>query len=178
MPRKPMVSKPDTSDSEITATPNPNRPNTADEPAQAEPQAVGSRQPRATSREATGRRERIPLGTPRAKLGAKPIEGHHQRWINDTGTRLMDAQNAGYEFVTDDKGRKISRPVGTQESGKPMTAHLMKIKNEFYEEDQAVKQSDLDKIDDSIKRGGVKGADQQDAHGFYVPNEGITITRG
>lgn len=177
MPRKPMVSKPEASN-EITAAPNPNRPNTADDPVNAEPQAEGSRQPRPVSREATGRRERTPLGAPRPKMGAKPIPGHQQRWVNDDGTRLMDAQNAGYEYVTDERGRKISRPVGSGENGKPMTAHLMKIPDEFYEEDQAAKQAELDKIDNSIKRGGIKGADQQDANGFYVPNEGINITRG
>jgi hypothetical protein len=48
----------------------------------------------------------------------------------------------------------------------------MKIKREFYEEDQAALQSRNDRIDEAI-RGGKLTGDGQNTEGFYKPKEGI-----
>ena len=98
---------------------------------------------------------------------------------NDVGGRIHDAGRAGYEFVEeDDDGRsvKVSRRVGTNEDGSAMIAYLMEIRQEFYDEDQAVKQSRLDEIDAQITRKDVPmKSDAEDADKFYS-GAGSSIT--
>lgn len=129
------------------------------------------------------RNKRIPFGIPRSKLSIdKPIEGYHLHWVNDEGGRLVQAQQGDYTFVAPDEvgfvedieeGR-VSRLVGTQEDGSPMYAYLMKIPQEYYEEDQAHLQSQLDEIDNRIKGGQI---DRQAGDNRYVPEGGIKINR-
>ncbi|MGB1214604.1 MAG: hypothetical protein ACPG4X_14665 [Pikeienuella sp.] len=137
------------------------------------------RGPRENKRQETGRRQRVPMGTPQAKLSATVEEGYVGRWINDQGGRIIKAREAGYEFAEDqtangeDKRRKAQ--VGTLPDGSPMFAYLMKIRREFYDEDQAFKQKVNDEVDATIKEGVPQGAEEQDRAGFYVPDEGITM---
>ncbi|MCF4166341.1 hypothetical protein L2U69_11855 [Zavarzinia compransoris] len=123
------------------------------------------------------RRERIPLGAPRSKLGADQRGGFVRRWVNDTSGRLEQAQAAGYSFVGEanaistDTGSRQSQVVGTREDGTPMRAYLMETPREFYEEDQALKQREVDKVDEAIKGGSVAGSPGVD--GRYIPSQGI-----
>ena len=133
-----------------------------------------------------GRKERIPFGGTRLKLSVPPREGKVMRWVNDVGGRCQLAENGGYEFVTDDGLKigdtnvgsgnqsldsRVSRIVGTQADGSPLTAFLMEIDEELYKEDQDEKQRKLDLIDDQIKHGNIEGIVGRD--GRYVPKEGI-----
>lgn len=123
-------------------------------------------------------RARVPLGQ-RNPLKFREIPGYVLRVINDNGldTRVQDALAAGYAPVTEaellgisevqtdgDVGRasplssSVRRPVG-----KGVTGILMKIKKEWYDEDQAKKQAK----DDAIQKGivdtrRVGGHDTQD----------------
>jgi hypothetical protein len=112
------------------------------------------------------------------------------RWINDRGDRLSDAQRGGYSFENDpsvgaavgtagtnDVGAKpgidsrISRVVGTDESGKPIRAYLMTIPKEFFDEDQAAK---ADAITEKEK-GMLRGLDEKGkplVEGTYIPASG------
>jgi len=106
------------------------------------------------------RKERIPFGVTRTKLGVKAeIPGYVLRWINDVGGRIMQAQQGGYAFVTpkeigsEDKESQVKRIVGKVESGGPMYAYLMKIEKTFYDEDRATSQKEVDKFDAAIKSG-------------------------
>jgi len=106
-------------------------------------------------------RNRTPFGVPTSKLGiATPIEGYHLHWVNDSAGRLMQAQNGGYEFVlaadvgieaTD--GDRVKRLVGRDEDGSALYAYLMKIRQEWYEEDQNMIQSQVDAFDAAIAGG-------------------------
>ena len=111
------------------------------------------------------------------------IPGYHLHIFNDTSGRIQQAQEAGYEFVHPDEvggvttnvtsrntdiGDKVRFLVGTGEKGEAMYAYLMKIKQEWYEEDQASLQVRNDKTDAAI-RGGKAG--DADTTGFY--NAGI-----
>jgi hypothetical protein len=97
------------------------------------------------------------------KLGSKV-----PRWINDTDTRVVDAQRGGYEFVEGDvktgdaakqenKNRRIRKPVGKNKDGSTRYAYFMAIDKEFYEEDQKVKEATNMQVDNAIRGGQPQG---------------------
>jgi len=146
---------------------------------------------RTESRERTeSRRERrVPLGAPRLKLAVPDRNGYKRRWVNDDGGRLQEAQDGGYQFVTDstlhvghdvengnsDMGSRVSRIVGKTDGGEPLRAFLMEIKQEWYDEDQAEKQKKVDEIDEAIKHGDA-GSSGLSADERYEANGGIRIS--
>ncbi len=141
-----------------------------------------AREDRATSREAAGRNSRVPLGVARAKLSVPTRPGYVRRWVNDTEGRLMQAEQGGYQFATDqnlqigavdvdnenrDLGARISRVVDKSTGQK---AYLMEIKEDFYAEDQKVKAAAVAEKDRLIKTG--KLDDDADR---YIPDKGRGI---
>jgi hypothetical protein len=109
-------------------------------------------------------------------------KGKRMRWINDTADgRVQRAEDGGYGFVTadgterigegqngnSDLGSRISRIVGTKEDGTPLRAYLMAIDEEYYQEDQAAKQKEVDEIDAQIRSGSV-GNTKPGQDGRYV----------
>jgi hypothetical protein len=118
------------------------------------------------------------------KMNAPQRPGYVRRWVNDDPGRLDAAQQGGYEFVlgeskseggaTEGMGQKISRVVGSYDSGNPKTAYLMEIKKEWYDEDQRAKQGNVDLSEAALRRGtdehGQPGVD-----GRYIPKSGISI---
>lgn len=136
------------------------------------------------------RRERIPFGVPQSRLTvANKDPAFVYRWVNDDGRGRLDlAIQGGYEFVESEAGQKVgsgsadgnsdvgsrvSRIVGTNEKGGGMRAYLMRIKREFYEEDQRRKQKEgPDFVEAAIRRGTLNqsGDDKR-----YIPTEGISI---
>lgn len=136
---------------------------------------------------------RIPMSIPRPKLTAPTLPGHHLHWINDDDNRINDALQGGYVFVESDEvllnsfstatdtsvsgntdlGTRVSLFVGTTRSGQPMRAYLMKIKQEWYDQDQAIIQERSDRIDQTLKAGklGIEKADAQDASKTYVRSD-------
>ncbi|MHC4635860.1 MAG: hypothetical protein ACYSYU_11765 [Planctomycetota bacterium] len=96
------------------------------------------------------RPKRVPLGT-RSVLTVRPQDkdpNYEYRFINDKDDRIPQAQEAGWEFVAS-KDKKI--PVGDPKAGKDtqvgtpvtkavgggVTAYLMRIHKDWYDEDQA-----------------------------------------
>ena len=78
------------------------------------------------------------------------IPGFHLHIFNDTPGRIQNATENGYEFVhpsevggvmenvtsrNTDLGDKVRFLVGAGDKGEPMYAYLMKIKEEWWEED-------------------------------------------
>lgn len=117
------------------------------------------------------------------------IEGYHLHIFNDTPGRIEQALQVGYEFVNPnevggtavnvvsrntDIGDKVRFLVGTDANNEPLYAYLMKIKQEFYEEDQNALQARVDAVDAAIK-GGKNTKDGTNAEGFY--NAGIRLSR-
>ena len=114
------------------------------------------------------RKERVPLGTMRSQLAVESIEGYVLRWVNDRGNRVSHAEEGGYEFTTYDElgdrvigdhnttsdsaeeGTKVSKKVGTNENGAPLMSYLMKIRKEWYDEDQKKKADYVDQTEQSI----------------------------
>ena len=135
------------------------------------------------------KKSRIPLGRMRAKLSIDNYDipkDKVARWINDKPGRLRAAEEGGYTFVNDPEAKigeeplsgrnslesNVSRTVGTHEDGSPMTAYLMVIDKDLYEQDQAEKQAVVDETDEAIKGGKLQEtADEK----RYVPPGGIVI---
>lgn len=134
-------------------------------------------------REDTGRHSRVPLGVARAKLSVPKRDGYVRRWVNDTEGRLMQAEQGGYQFATDqslqigavdvdnvnrDLGARISRVVDKSTGQK---AYLMEIKEDFYREDQQAKAERIAETDKLIKTGKLDDGDSR-----YVPDKGKGIS--
>lgn len=125
------------------------------------------------------RAKRRPFGVPQSKLSVdKQLDGYHYRWINDTPGRIAEALAGAYVFVEPaEVGReangdnKVFEYGGTNKDGSPMKVYLMRILQEFYEEDRDVSRKYLDEIDASIKGGqvNVRPGDKR-----YVPENGIS----
>jgi hypothetical protein len=106
--------------------------------------------------------------------------------MNDDGN-VQNALDSGYEFVTrgetelangvtpqnTDMSDKIKQKVGTTQQGDVLYAYLMKIKNEWHEEDMAAIESQNKMVEDAIASGNINGTVGQD--GRY--NAGISIKR-
>src|SRR5512135_578540 len=121
------------------------------------------------------RKERIPLGVPRKKLEAKPIEGYHLHWVNDYPGRVIEALAGGYQFVeyseteindfvtpgNSDLGTRVKRQVGKNENGDALFAYLMKIEENLWKQDQEELQQRNNKVDEAIRRGDLNPVDNQ-----------------
>lgn len=137
-------------------------------------------------REPTGRRKRIPLGTPQPKLARPKRKGFVRRWINDIPGRIQRARQAGYKHVHvdgdergEDKRGEVERAiVGVNPDGSAMEAFLMEEPGKYYEEDQAEKDKPLQEFDRVLRRGNIVGADEKDTERFYVPDQGISVKTG
>ena len=116
------------------------------------------------------------------------IPGYKLHIFNDEPGRIQSALDGGWELVKPDEvggvkdsvtsgntdlGDKVRFLVGTSEKGDGLYAYLMKIKEEWWEEDQAEIQKRNDRVDDAI-RGGVNVASGTSAEGFYTPKGGIS----
>ncbi|MCR4285085.1 MAG: hypothetical protein NUV97_03530 [archaeon] len=118
------------------------------------------------------------------------IPNFHLHIFNDAPGRIAQALDVGYEFVkpeevggvsvnvvdrNTDIGDKVRFLVGTGEKGDAQYGYLMKIRQEFYDEDQATSQAKNDKIDEAI-RGGKMTKDGHSSEGFY--DAGIKMSKG
>jgi len=108
------------------------------------------------------------------------IQDYHLYFFNDEPGRIAAALEAGWEFVTPeevgydssnvtnnnvDLANRVSVLGMKSELGKPQQQILLKIRQEWWEEDQAEVQARNNKTDASIKRG--KGGNNVDTTGFY-----------
>lgn len=131
------------------------------------------------SEQSKGKRTRIPFGSHRTKLQLSEQEhkafkkaGYVVRWFNDMDGRIARAEAAGWEFVkpeeatsvgqgalhqgNTDLNSKVSKVVSR---GKDTVVHgiLMKIKKEFYNEDQEAKEDINRRVDDALRSGSPGG---------------------
>jgi hypothetical protein len=107
------------------------------------------------------RTTRTPVGE-RNILSVKGREpGFHYHIINDTGDRVQQLLDAGYEFVdaasvqVGDKRINSVTPEGSKAQvsvGGGVKAYVMRQKQEWYDEDQANKQARVNQLEDSIKQ--------------------------
>lgn len=115
-----------------------------------------------TVRETTKRAVRKPLSQrgPQSIIGEKDPNFHY-RFVNDVGSRVYNFQQAGYELVSDDN--LVVGDSRVSDASKLGSAHrvvgdggtisvLMKIKKEWFEEDQAAKAAMVDEQEKAMKQ--------------------------
>lgn len=120
-------------------------------------------------------RVRKPFGARTQKLDNSERPGFHRHWFNDKGNRIEDALAAGYTFVNDRHGKKMSHVVGVAEHGGGITAYRMEIPLDWYDEDQrkkvAIDEAKMNQIKHGVVAGVIPGED-----GAYRPvNKSGTI---
>lgn len=113
------------------------------------------------------------------------FDKYQYRWINDADVRLfkltkqddwevMTPDGAALKDDNSDLGAGVSIPVGTKPDGSPMRAYLCRKLKRFFDEDQKMKQTDLDEQLARLRAGkDAKGADMGD----YTPSGGIRVAR-
>ena len=88
------------------------------------------------------------------------------RFVNDTGSRIDQMKQAGYEIVEDDSlivgDARVSDPTAQGSAKRVISkdgtvSYLMRQKKEWYDEDQAVKQKHNDEIEQSMKQQASEG---------------------
>lgn len=116
---------------------------------------------------------------------ALDFDKYAYRFINDAPARLfqmtqqddwdiVDAQGGAVKADSTDMGNAVSSVVGTKPDGSAMRAYLCRKLKRFYDDDQKMKQTDLDEQLAQLRRGnGAKGEELGD----YVPSGGIKIAR-
>jgi len=129
-------------------------------------------------------RSRIPMSVPRQKLSVDDIPGYHLHWMKGTPDRLEQALQAGYEFVHKketllanhsiggdskedggtDLGSRVSVSAGDEldGEGQPVRLYLMKIKQEWHEEDMKAQEGKSELLRQAMLQGNV-GADAANA---------------
>jgi len=137
-------------------------------------------------REISQRRRERSLSLPKGKLNARELPGFHLCWVDEP--KMHEFLDADYEFVnasdygaaeeSDGGDTRIKRVHGRNEAG-GVYSYLMKIKEEWYQEDQAIIQEYCDKVDDAILGGDEsRGERDGDAKGrTYIPKSGIKMER-
>lgn len=118
---------------------------------------------------ASARPQRAPLGK-RNRLSIKNKEaGYIYRIVNDIDDRVDQLKGIGYEVCTTEQvGAVGDKRVDTTSSlgtaahfsvGQGRKAVVMRIPEEWYKEDQAAKQAQIDTVEATMKRDARKSAD-------------------
>lgn len=133
------------------------------------------------SKQGSSERKRIPMSVPVQRLEVPEIPGYHLHWFLSTAERLQRAMDGGYEFVDErevkinnvslggdsaasgnaDMGSRVSVVSGQEvgKDGQPTRLVLMKLKQEWWEEDQKLVEARNTKVRDALL-GGMIGAEQ------------------
>ena len=141
----------------------------------------------ATNTATVSERTRVPFSVPVARLAVPEIPGFHLHWFLGTPQRIQRAQQGGYEFVLDeevqlnnrglgggsledgntDMGSRVTQVAGDEigHDGQPVRLVLMKIKEEWWLEDQKALVSEGSRLDNIRKSllGGLIGSEKQSA---------------
>ena len=137
-------------------------------------------------------RKRVPMSVPVQRLEAPEIAGFHLHWFLGTPERLQRALDGGYEFVDEreikinnvslggdsaasgntDMGSRVSIVSGQEvgKDGQPTRLILMKIRQEWYEEDQKLVDEKNEQTANALC-GGAIGAEKEasgDARHRYI----------
>jgi hypothetical protein len=120
----------------------------------------------ASSKVPSGRPQRTPVGT-RNILTVKGKDPNYEyRIVNDVDDRVTQFQEAGYEFVPDEAAKVGDKRVNAATSegsskqlsvGQGTKAYLMRVKKEWYEEDQATKLARVADIERATKEKAQDG---------------------
>lgn len=136
------------------------------------------------------RASRIPMSVPQQKLSVPDIPGYHLHWMLGTPERLSQALKAGYQFVEKDEvqvtnrnladdadsdggtdlGSRVTVVAGgdTTSNGQHVSLVLMKLRQEWWEEDQKRLEQHSDRLAAALRAGTPLPTDTGDASNRYV----------
>lgn len=110
---------------------------------------------------------RTPVGTRNVLTVTGKEPGYEYRFVNDEGDRVQEFLDQGWEVVTKDSVRIGDKRLGTPASaegtaatasvGRGTTAYVLRIKEEWYKEDQAAKQEYVDRTEAATKEKAQDG---------------------
>ena len=121
---------------------------------------------RTANTSASARPRRVPIGERNILTVVGKEPGYTYRIVNDTGDRISQFLDAGYELVdakdvrVGDKRVNSATAEGTKAQvsvGNGLKAYVMRIKDEFYLEDQAAKAAHVDRLEQAIKNQTASG---------------------
>ena len=105
------------------------------------------------------RTRRTPLDTRNVLTVAGKDPNYQYRIVNDTGDRVQEMIERGYEIVTDKSIRVGDRRIDVPTAeGSPVkvsvgggnTGYVMRIKNEWFEEDQKLKAQKVRELEETM----------------------------
>jgi len=113
-----------------------------------------------------GRTQRVPVGTRQVLSVAGKDPSYEYRIVNDSGDRVQEFLDAGYEVVAADSVRVGDKRVNSASSegsvsqisvGQGQKAFVLRIKKEWYAEDQASKQQRVNELESATKAKALDG---------------------
>lgn len=120
----------------------------------------------AIAKSPSGRTRRTPVGQRNVLTVRGKDPAYEYRIVNDEGDRVARFEDAGYEVVKASEveigDRRIQRAspegsVAQASVGGGMKAVVMRIKKEWYEEDQAAKLKQVAELESTTKSDALKG---------------------
>lgn len=115
-------------------------------------------------------RIRVPIGAKRDVLTVQnPEEGYVYRIVNDNPGRIDRFKQAGYELVegatlgtSHVDGNQSGQGVVSKDVGKNVTAFVMRQREDWYNEDQSVKQRKIDEAEEGMRKKKVNPNESTD----------------
>ena len=113
-----------------------------------------------------GRTQRVPVGTRNVLTVAGKDPNYEYRVINDSGDRVQEFLDAGYELVDNSSVRVGDKRVNSASAegsvsqisvGQGQKAFVVRIKKEWYEEDQLRKQIRVNEQENATKAKALDG---------------------
>lgn len=113
-----------------------------------------------------GRTQRVPVGTRNVLTVAGKDPNYEYRIINDSGDRVQEFLDAGYELVQKDSVRVGDKRVNSTTAegsvaqlsvGQGQKGYVVRIKKEWYDEDQAKKQARVNELESATKAKALDG---------------------
>lgn len=119
-----------------------------------------------TTRSPSGRVKRTPI-VGRNRLSLKERDPNYQyRIVNDVDDRIDQFLEQGWEVVQDAKvgDKRVENPTGvgsvkTISVGQGTKAVTLRIKKEYYDENQRAKQADVDASEETMRQDARRAAD-------------------
>jgi hypothetical protein len=109
---------------------------------------------------------RTPLGKRNVLTVAGKEPGYEYRIVNDVGDRIQEFLDNGWELVKKQDvriGDKRLGPASSEDStakasvGRGMTGYVLRIREDWYKEDQAAKQEAVDATESAMKTDALNG---------------------
>lgn len=123
----------------------------------------------ATARSEAKRPKRQSINGSRNVLGVSGKEaGFEYRIVNDTGDRIAQFEELGWEVVKDTNikvgDRRVANPTSEGSAvkvsvGGGVQAYVMRMRKDWYDENQAEKQEYVDRTESAMKADAKKGSD-------------------